>query len=474
MRMKCKFCFADLEEDVAVCPQCGKDLTQPEEIVEETTQEAVEVSAEPENGEETAAPKKNAKGLKIALAAVSVLVLAVVLAGVIIWSMGLKDTVLRTLGIGLKNDVYYKLSYTTDADKLEQEIDTVVATMGDQKLTSGELQAFYWMGVYDYLDYYGYYLSLRGVDLSTPLDELVYDEKTGMTYQQMLLDQALESWRRYATLVQMSESAGFTLNAEQKAYVDGLSDRVKELAEQNNYTDLEAFIDKEFFPGCSLASYVQYNSVTYRALCYYESLYEGLLPTKDQVEAYYTEHEAEFKENKKSKEDGDYYDVRHILVAIEGEGTKDENGVTVYTEDQWEACRAKAQKMLDDFLAGEATEEAFATLAQKNSADPGSASNGGLYSKLTKNYGFIKDFENWYLEEGRKPGDTGLVKNTESSVQGYHIMYFCSSTPIWSYEAESMYISDNTSKMLEDAQEKWPMEVNYKKIMLGEMNLTAG
>ena len=35
--MKCKYCFAELEADVTVCPYCGKELTEeePEEIVEE-------------------------------------------------------------------------------------------------------------------------------------------------------------------------------------------------------------------------------------------------------------------------------------------------------------------------------------------------------------------------------------------------------------------------------------------------------
>ena len=165
--------------------------------------------------------------------------------------------------------------------------------------------------------------------------------------------------------------------------------------------------------------------------------------------------------------------MRHILIEIEGEGTQDENGKTVYTDAEWAACRAKAQKMLDEFLAGDATEEAFAALAQEHSADPGSASNGGLYPQLTKDYGFIKDFENWYVDEARKPGDTDLVKNTESSVQGYHIMYFSSSKPIWEYEVGTLVLSEKVSQLMEEAKNTWPMEVNYKKIALGNADLTT-
>ena len=146
---------------------------------------------------------------------------------------------------------------------------------------------------------------------------------------------------------------------------------------------------------------------------------------------------------------------------------------STFSDAQWEECLQRAQKMLDDFLAGEATEEAFAKLAKENSKDPGSAENGGLYSQLTKDTGFITGFKNWYLDENRKPGDTGLVKNEESSVQGYHIMYFSGKTPIWKVEAENAIMSEKTTSMLDDARAKWPMEVNYKDIVLGQVNLAG-
>jgi hypothetical protein len=103
-------------------------------------------------------------------------------------------------------------------------------------------------------------------------------------------------------------------------------------------------------------------------------------------------------------------------------------------------------------------------LAKLHSQDPGSAEAGGLYNQLTKDTSFIEGFKNWYLEEGRKPGDTGLVKNTESSVQGYHIMYFSKATPIWEYEATTQVLSEKTMVVLEDAKKQWPMEVNFKEI----------
>ncbi len=443
--MICKFCGAELEEGVTLCPDCGKELAEP---VEE---------------------KKKSKGWKKVLAIAGVVVLAVVLVGAVLHFMGLGKQVLHTLKFWRANDINYKLSYTVDNAVAEKKVDEVVATLGDQVLTSGELQAHYWMAVYDYLDYYGYYASSMGLDVNKPLNEQIYNEQTGQTFQQMFLANALDSWSKYAALVQLSKDANFTLNADQQGYVDSLRQQVEKLAEEYKYTNIEDFIDNEFFPGSSMDAYMKYATTNYLALSYYDSLLKDITPTAQEIEDYYTKNEAMFTENKVDKSAGYYYDVRHILIGIpDALGSE-----AAYSDAQWETCLQKAQKMLDDFLAGEATEEAFAKLAKENSQDPGSAENGGLYSQLTKDTGFITGFKDWYLDESRQVGDTGLVKNEESSVQGYHIMYFSGKTPIWEVEAKNAIMTEKTTGMIEEARAKWPMNVDYKKIALGQVNLAG-
>jgi len=480
--MKCKFCLAEIEEDVTVCPLCGKELTEEAPAAEELAAEATEGFAEEAPAEEVeetaeaektpAKPRKKGKGLKITLAIVGLVLLGAILTCAVLHFTDVIDAK-RILGIGVKNDIFNKTSYTVDSEKAEKKSEVVIVTLGDQKLTNAELQAHYWMSVYDFLDYYGSYASYMGLDTSKPFDEQIYDKETGKTYQQWFLENALESWRRYAVLAQMADDAGFTFTAEQQAQLDELPESVQKMAEENGYTDVEKFIDEKFYPGSSLAGYLSYNAITWKAMCYYDVLYETMLPDSAEIEAYYTAHEAEFVENKLSKNDGLYYDVRHILIPIDGEAV-DVDGVPTYTDKQWEECLTKAQNVLNDFLADGGTEELFAQRAKEVSADPGSASNGGLYTLLTKDTDFIENFKNWYLEEGRKVGDTGIVQNTQSSTQGYHIMYLSKTYPIWEYEAKSAALSEKTDNMLKEAEEKWPININYKKIVLGQMKMTAG
>ena len=68
------------------------------------------------------------------------------------------------------------------------------------------------------------------------------------------------------------------------------------------------------------------------------------------------------------------------------------------------------------------------------------------------------------MDASRKPGDTDIVKTQF----GYHIMYFVQGEPEWKTTAASQYMADELNNMLDSAAQKWPTEVSYSKIALGE------
>ena len=100
--------------------------------------------------------------------------------------------------------------------------------------------------------------------------------------------------------------------------------------------------------------------------------------------------------------------VRHILVTP-GDST---------SEESLKAALETANKYLDDWKANGATEEAFADLAMKHSAD-GSAANGGLYTNVFKGQ-MVTEFEDWCFDPARKAGDCEVIQTS----YGYHVMYF--------------------------------------------------
>ena len=141
--------------------------------------------------------------------------------------------------------------------------------------------------------------------------------------------------------------------------------------------------------------------------------------------------------------------VRHILVAAD-----QDEGASEPTEDQYAAAKTKAEELLDQWKSGPATQESFAELAKANSADTGSAADGGLITDIYSGSGYVSTFTDWALDAARQPGDTGIVQNTGSSVKGWHIMYFVGrdGDPVWKLTAKTaMENNYKVGKVIVDA-----------------------
>ena len=220
-------------------------------------------------------------------------------------------------------------------------------------------------------------------------------------------------------------------------------------------------------PGCDYEDYYRYMDTYYRGYSYLKDKVDHIEITDDMLNAYFEEHEEELSKDGITKESGDVKDVRHILIAVKG-GTTDEEGEVTYSEEEWETCRKEAQKVLDEWLAGEATEESFTNLTYQYSEDTGSNQKGGLYQNLDEESGFVPEFIDWYMDESRKPGDYGLIR-TE---YGYHVMYFVESEAQWLRHCNQGVVSDLSSEILKETRAQFPMEVQYKKIALGVVDFS--
>ena len=143
--------------------------------------------------------------------------------------------------------------------------------------------------------------------------------------------------------------------------------------------------------------------------------------------------------------------VRHILVKFTG-GKTDSNGNTTYSDAEKAKAKEEAEKLLQQWTAGDATEDSFAELANKESDDNnGKVTNGGLYEDIYPGK-MVENFDKWCFDSTRKAGDTGIVE-TE---YGYHVMYY-SSTDSMTYRdlmIDSDLRSEDTQKWQDDLAEK--------------------
>ena len=464
--MNCKFCEAELPEGVTLCPACGKDneeapvveeisaeevvleteeeLTE-EELTEEELTEAALAAGEATEEEPAEEPVPKKKGWKIAVAVVSIVVALAILAGAVLY------------GTGAFNKT---VSYTVSDEKAIQESHTVVATVGDMELTNSCLQLYFWQSANDFYNTYGYYLDPAVLDFNKPLDQQIYDEATGTTWQQYFLDAALSSWSRYAALCMLAQENGFTLSDEMQASLDSVPAQLETMAQSYGYETAEEMLAADMGVGCEMDGYLEYVRTNMIAAQYLDAQYDAVVPTMEEIEAYYKENEAALNEQGIVNDGSRTVDVRHILIKPKG-GTEGADGKVIYSDAEWETCRADAQKILDQWKAEGATEALFAQYAATYTEDPGSMSTGGLYTDVPVGK-MVEPFEDWSFDESRQYGDTGLVQ----TVHGYHIMFFVDSRVIWVTNVSDAITYERTLAMVDGAAAKWPMEVNYKKIVM--------
>ncbi len=414
--MYCKFCGAELEENNTLCVSCGQ-----------------------ENGEP---PRKKSKTPKIVAAVVLCALLLAALMAMVYY--GLNGTLKPR-----ENDILYKDNYTVTDEKLTAGAEEIVAWVGEDGLTNGQLQVFYWMQIYNY----GYYYD---ADFTKPLHEQIMDEETGKTWQQYFLESALTSWHQYQALQQLAEQDGYTLPQEYRETLDSLWEKLEKNATEGEFASVEEMLTKDFGTGTSFDSYRKFFDLFYVGNLYFSDLVDKQEATQEEIDAYYAANSSSLKNQRNrpvTKETGKMVDVYHILICPEEE-----------TDAGWEACYQKAEDIYNRWLAGEATEAFFIELAQANTED-----SQYLYEEVISGE-MVETFEAWCMEEGRKYGDHGIVK-TE---YGYHIMFFVKSYEnAWEELCRNGVLSQKADAMLKEILEKNPADVDYKKIVLSNVNISG-
>ena len=432
---------------------------------------------------------------------------------------------------------------------------TTALTVNDTKVSAAELNHYYVDTINGFLENYGDYVSLFGLDVTKPLDEQVYDETNNKTWADYFVDEAAASARNMYAVYSAAKADGYTLSEDAKATIDASVENMSLYAVYYGFSNVDSYISAMYGEGCNEKTFREYAEVqliasqyaadkneslvyddaairaeddknpdTYSAFSYNyyylanSKFYEGgtedekgnktyseeemeagraaaeavanSLLTATTVEeldaaiaaleinaeatsAKSTRHENyayssivsvmrdwitgertsgdivvipnestthNHEDGEECTDEGDtttvngYYvvrfdsedknltelvNVRHILISFEGGTTDETTGAVTYSEAEKLTAKNAAEMILEAFLEGETTEEAFGTLATKNTDDTGSKENGGLYENVYPGQ-MVTNFNDWCFDSARKAGDTGIVE-TE---YGYHVMYF--------------------------------------------------
>lgn len=463
---KCKFCNAELPDGSTVCPSCGKDNAA-------------------ESGSKAAKPGSAALIIVGVLALVILAIGAFFTAkegttyaaedGVVAASEEATEATAEEAteeateapteaptvpADGNPDDVTCKGSYTAEDEAVVSAREKVVATAGEYELTLGQLQVYYWMEFRNFMSQYGTYASYFGLDVSQPLDtQMCSGLEEARTWQQFFLEGALNSWNNYRAMAAEADANGFELTEQQRSAIDNAAAELEEAAAANGFESGIAMLHSSLGAGAELEDYVYFMELYYKANGYYAQIAQSFEPTDEQLDDYFEEHAEGYAASGITK-DTKLVNVRHILVYPEGaDGTN--LATQEFSEEAWAASEKKAQEILDQFLAGDKTEESFAALANEYSEDPGSNTNGGLYENVSEGE-MVAAFNDWCFDAARQVGDTGTVKTN----YGYHVMYFSGSQTTWQKYARNDYMVENATAAAKEIAAKLPMTVQYSDILL--------
>lgn len=359
-----------------------------------------------------------------------------------------------------ENEVTDIASYAVTAATSE-EMRAIVAVNADDEscLTGGELQIYYWIEVYNFLNSYSYYLSYMGLDLETPLDQ--QDSLTeGYTWEQYFLESAAMRFEENYALAQAAYAAGMSLPEEDEEALADIAnpdgDFAKE-AKEADFDSAEAYLQANFGQGVTIEDYQNYLRTYYLAYDYYYDQYETIATklTDDEIEAYFDNNAETYEAEEVYKQDT--IDVRHILVMPE----EDEDG-NISAEDLLTA-QTQAQTILDLWLA-DPTEEKFAELANTYSEDGGSNTNGGLYTYVYEGK-MVEEFNDWCFDETRVEGDYAIVQTS----YGFHIMYFVAHSCQWKDAVTEDLAINTLNEQLEEVVDLYPVRFDYTKVRIYDL-----
>lgn len=483
--MKCKFCGEEMSERGNFCPMCGKDnslVAEEELIIDPSVADAEECAEVTEDVVEEILPQtQKAKRTAIitgciAALAVLALVLFLCLRGGVF--QGKEDPTQNTQGTqaqtptgtvpadGNPDDATCKGTYTVEDQKAIELSSVVVATVGDAQLTNAQLQIYYQMEIIEFLNQYGYYLSYFSLDYTQPLDVQQCPFMTGYTWQQYFLECAIYSWQQAQVLALEAGKNDFVMDSQYQEQIDTVDANMLASALQNGFTTADEFLQAQCGVNTTMADYKQYMEVYFNGYLYFAKLSSEMEVPSDDVLAQYYQENKETMEEQGILQDGSYtVDVRHILIMVEG-GTENSDGSITFPDEAVAAeAYAKAQSVLDMWLA-DPTEENFAALA-KEYTDDGNGEQGGIYQGVYAGQ-MVATFNDWCFDESRQTGDYGIV----TTKFGYHIMYFSGrGEETWLTNTRNAYMSQMETQLMDNFLAAYALDIDYEKIALAFVSL---
>ncbi len=257
--------------------------------------------------------------------------------------------------------------------------------------------------------YYSYTYSYP-FDTSSSLKDQVYDEATGQTWYDYLMEQTMNSIRTSTALAAQAEAEGYTMSEETQAALD------EELAALETdwigagFSSRDAYLRANYGAFLSYSRYKELLTQDYLASDYAVSVQDSFTYTDEDYQAYYEEHADEL----------DTLVLTTFTFRAQAQTTDEEGNDLELTEEETAAAlekaktqvQAQAQELMDRLEAGEDPEALAEEYADALSSH--SVSSETLGSSVNSAY------SEWALDAGRQDGDVTLAEYESGTTSYYY------------------------------------------------------
>lgn len=290
---------------------------------------------------------------------------------------------------------------------------SIAAVIGDKEINAVELSYYYSNAISEsYNEWYSQYGSntsiylqlLMNLNISKPLNEQVYDTKTGETWADHFLQMAIDNVKRNYVLCDLAKKADFKLDEDDKETIDLQISYTTLYATYYGYSNVNKYLGASYCYGATVESYREYLEMCALADAYLSHYTESLSYTDEQIR--------EFEKDKSN----DYNSYTYSSVYLSytyflGEQKKDENGKEIpYTDEERDAARAKAKEVAESLLTAKTFEELdMAVKLLDINKDKTTVSATNNKNQLGSNLSTL--LKEWLQDSSRVQGDNTVIVN---------------------------------------------------------------
>jgi hypothetical protein len=268
--------------------------------------------------------------------------------------------------------------------------------IGNHTISPVELNYFYIDRINEYVNQYGEYIYLTGLDTSKALDQQVYDKDTGKSWADYFLDSAIDNAKYTSALYDAAKAAGHTLSNQEQNFIQQLIDNMEVYAEYYGYINTNQYMVAVYGEGATTESFAAYYEVITMASSFYTAYAEDLRAS------YNSPILRDFEGNESYKYNS--YSYASCFLSAEN-----------YPADEIELL---AQELASP--DNNTFNKLFLACYERLNSDLHTKYENSLYSIIPA------PLQDWLSSSERKPGDITALRSENSSgqLQGYYVVLY--------------------------------------------------